>query len=146
MNRFLFAFVKILEWLTDGAHISKNQIHYIVNEAAISCNVGVTTFGPPCTYVHSMLIVTIFSLSVSKIELNWFMCKRLLVIFHIKEIPNFKIKLSSVSEISECSFLMNEFSCIQWRQSCTSSPLAPLLIGIGDHWRHVNGTNGAIKW
>ena len=48
MNRFLFAFVKILEWLIDGAHISKNQIHYIVNEAAISCNVGVTTFGPPC--------------------------------------------------------------------------------------------------
>ena len=49
MNRFLFAFVEILEWLTEGAHISKNQIHYIVNEAAISCNVGVTTFGPPCT-------------------------------------------------------------------------------------------------
>ena len=38
INRFLFAFVKILEWLTEGAHISKNEIHYIINE---------TTFGPP---------------------------------------------------------------------------------------------------
>ena len=48
MNRFLFAFVKILKWLTEGAHISQNQIHNIDNEAAISCNVAVTTFGPPC--------------------------------------------------------------------------------------------------
>ena len=48
MNRFLFDFVKILDWLNEGAHISKNKIHAIINEVAISCNVGVTTFGPPC--------------------------------------------------------------------------------------------------
>ena len=48
MNLFLFAFVKILDWLNEGAHISKNKIHAIINEVAISCKVGVTTFGPPC--------------------------------------------------------------------------------------------------
>jgi len=26
------------------------------------------------------------------------------------------------------------------------SPLAPLEIAIGHHWRHLNGDNGAIKW
>ena len=50
MNRFLFAFVEILEWLTEGAQISKNKNHYIIDEATMSCNVGVTTFGPPCIY------------------------------------------------------------------------------------------------
>ena len=48
INQFLFTFIKILEWLTEGAHDTKNKIHYIIDEAAMSCNVGVTTFGPTC--------------------------------------------------------------------------------------------------
>ena len=31
MNRFLFAFVKILEWLTDGAHISSSHLETELN-------------------------------------------------------------------------------------------------------------------
>ena len=47
MNRFLFSFIKILEWLIERAQISKNEINYVSTEAeaAISRNVRVTIFG-----------------------------------------------------------------------------------------------------
>ena len=55
MNQ-IFAFCKIHEWLKKGTHISKNQIHYVGNEAAISRNVAVRTFGPPCSWKYLMLM------------------------------------------------------------------------------------------
>ena len=53
MNKFLCYFGKILEWLMKGRHFRKIKIHSINDEATISLNVWVTTFGPPCTLFKS---------------------------------------------------------------------------------------------
>ena len=57
ISPLLFVFDTIFEWLMEGKHINKNEIHYISNEVAISRNVGVTTFGSPCMYIFSCKIV-----------------------------------------------------------------------------------------
>ena len=44
-----------------------DSLHYYINEAAISCNVGVTTFVPPCTI--SMFIVQ--PLKYAMVDLIW---------------------------------------------------------------------------
>ena len=47
-------FCKIFEWLTKGGHFRKNQTYHYDDEAKISLNVWVTTFGPSCSKIHFM--------------------------------------------------------------------------------------------
>ena len=46
-------FIQILEWLIEGAHISKNLIHHVSNTAAISHNVGDHNFRATLYFVYA---------------------------------------------------------------------------------------------
>ena len=46
-------FIQILEWLIEGALISKNLIHHVSNTAAISHNVGGHNFRATLYFVYS---------------------------------------------------------------------------------------------